>query len=379
MGAYLILLIVVFILLIVFAVDLYKISYKTIKKFIEKKKWAILLSFLPFILFGIGIYIDAVNAIVVDVYLVGIVYITKFIFWIIKKFTKKEFSEYKILGTGVLLTAIVMIFGYYSAYHVLETNYEISTSKNIGENNFRIVQVSDSHIGTTMDGKKFGEYMKKINELNPDILVITGDFVDDNTSYEDMIEAANGLSNVKTKQGIYFVFGNHDKGYYNNRNYTEIDIRNALTNNDVKILEDNCADITSNIALIGRQDAGVENRASAQDLTKNLDKNRYLIMLDHQPNDYENEKASEVDLVLSGHTHGGQLIPLGPLSILLGANDKTYGMEKRDNTTFIVNSGISDWAMKFKTGAISEYVVIDIKSRNVNVFRLFILGKVIII
>ena len=372
MGAYLILLIVVFILLIVFAVDLYKISYKTIKNFVEKKKLAILLSFLPFILFGIGIYIDAVNAIVVDVYLVGIVYITKFIFWIIKKFTKKEFSEYKILGTGVLLTAIVMIFGYYSAYHVLETNYEISTSKNIGENNFRIVQVSDSHIGTTMDGKKFGEYMKKINELNPDILVITGDFVDDNTSYEDMIEAANGLSNVKTKHGIYFVFGNHDKGYYNNRNYTEIDIRNALTDNDVKILEDNCADITSNIALIGRQDAGVENRAFAQDLTKNLDKNRYLIMLDHQPNDYENEKASEVDLVLSGHTHGGQLIPLGPLSILLGANDKTYGMEKRDNTTFIVNSGISDWAMKFRTGAISEYVVIDIKSRNINVFRLFI-------
>ncbi len=86
-------------------------------------------------------------------------------------------------------------------------------------------------------------------------------------------------------------------------------------------------------------------------------------MLDHQPNDYDNEAESGADLVLSGHTHGGQLFPLGLFGVLLGSNDKTYGIETRDNTTFIVNSGISDWAIKFKTGTKSEYGVITIKTK----------------
>ena len=82
------------------------------------------------------------------------------------------------------------------------------------------------------------------------------------------------------------------------------------------------------------------------------------MVLDHQPNDYDAEAESGADLVLSGHTHGGQLIPVN-LFISL-ANDKTYGMEKRGNTNFIVTSGISDWAIKFKTGCRSEFNVIDV-------------------
>ena len=87
---------------------------------------------------------------------------------------------------------------------------------------------------------------------------------------------------------------------------------------------------------------------------------KYVITINHQPNDYKNE-MNNTDLVLSGHTHGGQLFPLGQIGILLGSNNKIYGIERRENTTFIVNSGISDWAIKFKTGTVSEYVVIDIK------------------
>lgn len=364
MWIYLLLLIIVFILLISFSISLFKISYKTINKFVKNKKVAILLSILSFIPFGIGIAIDAVNAIVVNLHLIIIVFLTKLVFRIIEKISKKHFNGYICLGVGVVFTIAVMVRGYYLAYNVVETDYTLMTSKNIGSDNFRIVQISDSHIGTTMNGKKFSEYMEKINELNPDILVITGDFIDDNTSYEDMVNAANGFGKVKTKYGIYFIFGNHDKGYYNNRSYTEVDIRNTLTSNGVRILEDNFADITDKIVLIGRQDAEVENRASAQDLIKDIDKNKYLIMLDHQPNDYDNEKDSGVDLVLSGHTHGGQLIPLGQLGVMLGANDKIYGIETMDKTTFIVNSGISDWAMKFKTGTVSEYGVIDLKQSN---------------
>jgi hypothetical protein len=68
-----------------------------------------------------------------------------------------------------------------------------------------------------------------------------------------------------------------------------------------------------------------------------------------------------MDLVISGHTHGGQMFPL-QLFELFGANDQIYGIEERGNTTFIVSSGIADWEVKFKTLTVSEYVVIDIKN-----------------
>jgi hypothetical protein len=92
----------------------------------------------------------------------------------------------------------------------------------------------------------------------------------------------------------------------------------------------------------------------------NINQSKYVITLDHQPNDYNNEKDSKMDLVISGHTHGGQIFPLQIIDKIFGANNQIYGVEKRENTTFIVSSGISDWAVKFKTGTKAEYVVIDI-------------------
>ena len=70
-----------------------------------------------------------------------------------------------------------------------------------------------------------------------------------------------------------------------------------------------------------------------------------------------------VDLVLSGHTHGGQLLPVNYVGEWTGVNAKTYGLERRGKTDFVVTSGISDWAIQFKTGCKSEYVVIDITGK----------------
>ena len=178
-----------------------------------------------------------------------------------------------------------------------------------------------------------------------------------------MVDATNALGKLITKYGVYFIYGNHDKGYYNKRSYNANDIEKELNNNNVIILEDASMEINDNIIIFGRRDRSDLNRVAAEELTKNVDKNKYIIMLDHEPNDYDNYVKSQTDLVLSGHTHGGQLIPLGQIGLLLGANDSVYGMKSVGKITFIVNSGISDWAIKFKTGTVSEYTVIDIKNK----------------
>ena len=119
--------------------------------------------------------------------------------------------------------------------------------------------------------------------------------------------------------------------------------------------------------LIDRQDASEEldfggSRASVAELTQNLDKSKFSLVLDHQPREYDAEAAAATDLVLSGHTHGGQLFPLMQFSRLfaVSGDDQIYGIERRLQTDFIVTSGISDWAIKFKTGCFSEYVILDI-------------------
>lgn len=354
------LLITIVTLLIISSIGIIKVSNKVINQFIEDKKISKIISFFSVLVFILGFIIDFINTLIVSIHLIIIIFITKLLFKIIERISKKKIKKYLYILFGTIISIIILIYGYNSAYNVVETDYRISTPKDIGVNRFRIVQVSDSHIGATMDGKKFTQYMEEINKLEPDIVVVTGDFVDDSTKYEDMVEASIGLGMLKTKYGVYFSYGNHDKGYYK-RSYNDSDIRRELLKNNVKILEDEVVEITNKVILIGRQDSQVKNRISAQNLTSNLDKEKYMIMLDHKPDDYKNEAESNVDLVLSGHTHGGQLVPIGQISLLLGINDRIYGIEKRNNTTFIVNSGISDWEIKFKTGAISEYVVIDVE------------------
>lgn len=362
MWVYGLLLLVVLILLVISSVYIVKLTHRLLSKVIKNKVISWIISVVPLLLFGLGLYFDLVNAIVVDIHLIVIVALIKLISFIIKRITKKEINEYILLSLGIVITTIVLTRAYYLAHHVIKTDYVLYTDKEIGVDNFRIVQVSDSHIGATMNGKEFSNYMIEINKLNPDIVVLTGDFIDDNTSYEDMIEASFGLGKLKTKYGVYFIYGNHDKGYYNRDMVTKL--KDELNKNNVIVLEDEVVDITDRIVLVGRCDREYTNRVSSIDLTKDIDKNKYIIMLDHQPNDYDNEVKSEADLVLSGHTHGGQLIPLGQFGLLLGSNDKIYGMETRNKTTFIVNSGISDWAIKFKTGTKSEYGVIDIKNNK---------------
>lgn len=324
---------------------LYKIKNKIIRFFVTCVPFIIL-----FILFGI------VNALVVILHLFIFTIITNILFLIVSKKDKNQL----VLLIGTIITCIYLGIGAYLNYHVFETHYLIETNKELGLDKLRIIQISDSHIGTTFDGNGFDKYVDKFSKIESDLFVITGDFIDDNTSYEDMKKACEALSKLKPKYGVYYVNGNHDRGYFNNRKYTYEEFIRELEKNNVIVLSDEIREINDYIYLIGREDKGITGRKSIADLTKDLDKTKYIIDLNHQPNDYKNESEAGVDLVLSGHSHGGQLFPLGYVGIIMNANDAFYGHEKRNNTDFIVTSGISDWEIMFKTGTFSEYVIIDV-------------------
>lgn len=299
------------------------------------------------------------TAIVVMLHLIIFWLVADLVAFVIKKITKKPTNHNIVAVSTLAFTVLYLAVGWYFAHHVFKTTYEIETDKVVPP--LRIVQIADSHLSITLDGEDFAEKIKEIDKLSPDILLITGDFVDDDSSYKDMKRACEALGEIKPTYGIYFSFGNHDKGYSDAKDYTAHQLRQLLSENGVTILEDETVLVNDSFYIIGRQDTSVNDRKTIEELTSDLDKNKFMIVMDHQPNDYEKEKNSQVDLVLSGHTHGGHLFPAGFVGLLMGANDKIYGHEKIENTDFVVTSGISGWAIPFKTGAISEYVVIDVK------------------
>ena len=265
---------------------------------------------------------------------------------------------------AVAFTIIYMIVAYILGSNVYITYYEIDTNKNVEP--LRIVQIADSHLGVSMTKDTFRAEVEKIKAQNPDMVLITGDYVDDD-SYLDQLEACTkALSTINCKYGVYYSFGNHDKGLTgNNRGYDTEKLVEILKSNNVKVLEDEIVNLDNEYLLIGRADASKRDRQPISQLVSTIDPNtfnsEYSIVMDHQPNDYDNEAAANVDLVLSGHTHGGQFLPINNIGVIIGANDYTYGHKKIDNTDFIVTSGISSWAIRFKTGTKSEIVVIDVK------------------
>jgi len=313
----------------------------------------------------IALCIDFINAIVCVIYVAMIWAVSDFSFGLIEKVNHFTFGHYYAGFTALLVSIIALSIGWHLDHNVWQTNYELKTSKNM--RNLKVAMFADSHIGTTFDDIGFAKHLDTIQAQNPDILLIVGDYVDDGTTKKQMVNATQALGKMKTKYGIYYVSGNHDKGYYGaaHRGFSENDLFNELKKNGVNILQDESTLIGNSFYIIGRKDYSVQreqggHRKSIEELTKNLDKSKYMIVLDHQPVEYDKETDTKVDLVLNGHTHGGQLFPFNQVGKWIKANDLVYGHEKRRNTDFIVTSGISDWAIKFKTGTKSEFVIINI-------------------
>ena len=339
-------------------------SFSFIRALDEKSRvLAWLAALLPLLLTGVFWFrFNVTTLFVVLLHLMAAFLLCALVFFLIRRFGKITIP-YDIEGAAaILLTIIYLSVGWYNGHHVSQTDYRFETAKDI-KRDYRIVEIADSHFGITQSGETFTREMQRVQALNPDAVVIVGDFVDDDSDRADMIKACKALGELKTTFGIFFVYGNHDNGYYKYRNFDSQELRAELEKNGVTILTDESVLLDDSLYLVGRRDRSDRGRAPIDELMAGLDKTKYAVVLDHQPNDFDAETAAGADLVLCGHTHGGHIFPAGQIGLLMGANDAVYGASKRKDTTFVVTSGISGWAIPFKTGTFSEFVVIDLKKQ----------------
>ncbi len=345
-------------------------KFSFVRKLSGGRKWlSRLICFLFYLTLTAFLWLiwNLMNALVCLIHLVLLWILCDIIAWIVSKIRHHQPRFYWAGLAATVLCILYLAWGWYSLHHVRQQSYMLETSKAVGS--IRIVQIADSHLGTALSAEELAGYIDEISQLSPDVIVVTGDFVDDDTSREEMLAGCDALGKADAAYGVFFVYGNHDKGYSREsvRGWTNAQMRERLLQNGVIILEDDARLIDDRFYIAGRKDRSEEQRGSgrlpADLLIQGLDPDRYIVMLDHQPYDFDGEAAAGVDLVLCGHTHGGQFIPINHVGEWIGENALCYGLEKRQETNFIVTSGISNWAFQFKTGCWSEYVVIDINQK----------------
>ena len=226
---------------------------------------------------------------------------------------------------------------------------------------FSIIQLSDIHVGPILGQSFVKNIVEVTNGLKPDLVAITGDLVDG--SVAELKEHVAPLAELKARHGSFFITGNHE--YYSGADSWVQEIRrlgiNPLQNEHTII-----GDAGASFVLAGVNDytAGRFHPNSKPDVKKaltNIDREKAVVLLAHQPKEIENAAAAGVDLQLSGHTHGGQIWPFGHLVSLV--QPYLAGLYRHNEATQIyVNRGTGCWGPPMRLGAPAEITKIILKS-----------------
>ena len=217
-----------------------------------------------------------------------------------------------------------------------------------------IALVSDTHLGRWFGNRQIKKMVRLIDAQHPDVVVIAGDIMNDNTIAYDNTNMHEQLSKLKAPLGVYATLGNHDYFGYDQQ------ITQAVEEAGIKALDNESVLLDDSVWLVGRSDDIDRTRLSAEELLTQVDTDKPVIFLEHRPSAMDEVSALPVDLHLSGHTHGGQIFPLTLLMDWL--TPLNYGSKKIDDTQFLVTSGYGIGPVPFRLGTRSEIWIITLQS-----------------
>jgi putative phosphoesterase len=264
----------------------------------------------------------------------------------------REYLHASGVGSLVVLLLIVGIFTYGNLhyYNKVKVPIALKSSKRLKQP-VKMVMVSDIHLGYHNTRTDLAKWVDMINAEKPDYVLIAGDIVD--FSVVPLLRADMAKEFHRLQAPVFACLGNHD--YYAGEPNSEKFYRDA----GIKLLRDAMIDLGNGITLIGRDDRTNKRRKPLKDLMSGVDRNNYLILLDHQPYHLEDAERNGVDFQFSGHTHDGQVWPVNWIEKAI--YEDSYGPLMKGCTYYYVSSGLGIWGGKFRIGTQSEYCVVTIE------------------
>ncbi len=210
----------------------------------------------------------------------------------------------------------------------------------------RIVQISDVHIGSRQGGY-LTRIVDRINQLEPNIVVITGDLVDSAAVGHDQLKCLGRL-----RARTLFSIGNHER-------YADLDkVLALLTGLGVESLRQRRV-LAGEIQVIGIDDADEHNQVADKLPAIRLRRDQYTVLLYHRPLGWEAAVRHGVDLMLSGHTHNGQIFPFNLL--VKRQFNRIRGLYSEGGVHLYVSPGTGTWGPLMRLGSLNEITCIDVK------------------
>jgi predicted MPP superfamily phosphohydrolase len=263
-------------------------------------------------------------------------------------------AKYITLASVTGLVGLLLLGGHINAVTPRVKNLDLSIAKKAGKmKSLNVVAISDVHLGTIVGRARFDQIVKKINSLDPDVVLLPGDIVDEDLIPVIKQNLGEALRNIKSRLGVFAITGNHE--YIGGAEKACA----YLVEHNITVLRDRIIKVGDSVILVGREDRissrfGGRQRKALTELMAGVDKSYPIILLDHQPFGLEEAVAQGVDLQLSGHTHAGQLWPLNYIVDFI--YDLPSGYAKVADTHFYVSNGAGTWGPPVRIGNRPEIV-----------------------
>ena len=278
-----------------------------------------------------------------------------FVLWLIFKLLPFTLPLDKIAMVTLVASCLTVTFGSLRAFTPVVRTEHIVTSKLPAGTSYRLALISDVHLGRIL-GRSYAEKLvQRINQLEPDAVLIAGDLIDERITYVEEENSLAALAKLNAPKGVYLAFGNHE--YIDNPALWH----KMVQANGIKVLRDASTVIDGRLKLTGLNDYS-RNRdlSSLKTLAWENDK-YYSILIDHQPRKMETAAAEGYDLYLSGHTHTGQLFPNRQVTKRMYQLD--YGRRDFGKLIAITSSGYGFWGPPVRTEAAPEIVLIELNGK----------------
>lgn len=331
---------------------------------------------------AIAIVIRRISTYWIGIMLYSLLYVVLFdLLRLIAKHTKLKntllFSRGSVISIGSVVVACAVatcLYGIFNARNIKVNEYSVTVNKSCGsDKHLKAVLVADLHMGYAIGVDHITNMVEKINQQDADIVIIAGDIFDNSYDGMDDPEGIKAqLKSIKSKYGVYAVYGNHDidekilMGFtfdWGGKQLHNEKMTNFMKECNIKLINDESVLINDEFYLVGRRDTdkpGTEDgtRAEISELTKDLDKTKPIFVLSHEPDELQKTADAGADIDFSGHTHDGQLFP-GNLTIGLFW-ENPCGMIKKDNMYSIVTSGVGVYGTFMRVGTDAEICSVDI-------------------
>lgn len=331
---------------------------------------------------AVAIVIRRISTYWIGIMLYSLLYVVLFdLLRLIAKHTKLKntllFSRGSVISIGSVVVACAVatcLYGIFNARNIKVNEYSVTVNKSCGsDKHLKAVLVADLHMGYAIGVDHITNMVEKINQQDADIVIIAGDIFDNSYDGMDDPEGIKAqLKSIKSKYGVYAVYGNHDidekilMGFtfdWGGKQLHSEKMTNFIKECNIKLINDESVLINDEFYLVGRRDTdkpGTEDgtRAEITELTKDLDKTKPIFVLSHEPDELQKTADAGADIDFSGHTHDGQLFP-GNLTIGLFW-ENPCGMIKKDNMYSIVTSGVGVYGTFMRVGTDAEICSVDI-------------------